>query len=170
MIKLDDTPFLAKDEYTILEAPNEPLINHHRVRYSTKADIFIFKYQNYINEYLKWIQIQSFKLYFDENYYIQCLYIQNINSKNKREILLFSQSLRTNFATCLAFLIDLSNYLKIDIITYEYNKKDNEDMNYFDANIVYGYLNQLERIRNIVFKASSLSGITFEDIFFKTSR
>lgn len=150
MKKKNNKSSFGSDLFEILTDPNEPLINYRGIKYSSKNDIIRYKNQHYVNNYMKWINVQAFKLYYDKKVYVQCLYIKNANAINKREILLFSQSLRTNFATCLAFLIDLSNYLKIDIITYEYNKKDNEDMNYFDANIVYGYLNQLERIRNIV--------------------
>ena len=140
-MKKKDKSSKGNDKFKILEAPNEPLINYRGIKFSSKTDIIIYDNQNFVNDYMKWIKIQAFKLYYDKKYYIQCLYIKNSNAINKREILIFSQSFRTNFASVLPFLIDLSNYLKINIITYQYNRKDKESMNYLDINLVYTYLN-----------------------------
>ena len=135
---------LNRGDYQILEAPNQPLINYRGFKFSTKTDLIIYKNQNYVNYYLKWISIQSFKLYYNKQYYVQCLHIKNINAINKREVLLFSQCFQTNFATVIPFLIDLSNHLKINIITFQYNNKDKESMNYLDVNLVFSYLNKLD--------------------------
>ena len=136
--------------YQILEAPNQPLINYRGFKFSTKTDLIIYKNQHYVNYYLKWINIQSFKLYYNKQYYVQCLYIKNINAVNKREVLLFSQCFLTNFATVIPFLVDLSNHLRINIITYQYNNKDKEAMNYLDVNLVFNYLNKLDFVKNII--------------------
>lgn len=147
---------LGKDDYKILEAPNEPFVKYRGLKFATKTDIIIYKNQNFVNDNLKWINVQAFKLYYDKKYYIQCLYIKNTNSINKREILLFSQNLGSNFSNVLPFLIDLSNYLKINIITYQYNNKDNEKMNYLDVNLVFNYLNKLDVIKNVILLGLSI--------------
>ena len=147
---IDDREYLGKEEYTILKTPNDPLIKFKGFKFSTQADLFIYKNQNFVQDNMKWIEIQTFKLYYDKKYHIQCLYIKNKNSINKTEIVLFSQCLYTNFASSLPFLIDLSNYLKVNIITYEYNNKDKKDSNYYDVNILYNYLSKIEFIKNIL--------------------
>lgn len=148
--KNQNKQIIGNEGYQILPAPNEPLINYRGLKFSTKTDSIIYKNQHYVNYYLKWINIQAFKLYYDKKYYTQCLYIKNINAINKREILIFSQCFKTNFASILPFLIDLSNYLKINIITYQYTNKEKEAMNYLDANLIYSYLNKLDFVKSII--------------------
>ena len=95
-MKKKDKSSKGNDKFKILESPNEPLINYRGIKFSSKTDIIIYDNQNFVNDYMKWIKIQAFKLYYDKKYYIQCLYIKNSNAINKREILIFSQSFRTN--------------------------------------------------------------------------
>ena len=156
MKKKNNKSSFGSDLFEILTDPNEPLINYRGIKYSSKNDIIRYKNQHYVNNYMKWINVQAFKLYYDKKVYVQCLYIKNANAINKREILLFSQSFRTNFGTVLPFLIDLSNYLKINIITYQYNNKDKEIMNNLDINVVYNYLYKLEFVRSIILMGLSL--------------
>ena len=148
--KKDKKSIAGQVDYKILVAPNEPLINYRGIKFSTKTDIIIYKNQSFVNDNLKWINTQAFKLYYDKKYFIQCLYIKNSNAINRREVLIFSQNFTTNFASVLPFLIDLSNYLRINIITYQYNNKEKESMNYLDINLVYNYLNKLEYVRSII--------------------
>ena len=149
-MKKKDKSSKGNDKFKILEAPNEPLINYRGIKFSSKTDMIIYDNQNFVNDYMKWIKIQAFKLYYDKKYYIQCLYIKNSNAINKREVLIYSQNFNSNFASILPFLIDLSNYLRINIITYQYNNKEKESMNYLDINLVYNYLNKLEYVRSII--------------------
>ena len=153
---IDDREYLGKEEYTILKTPNDPLIKYKGFKFSTQADLFIYKNQNFIQDNMKWIEIQTFKLYYDKKYHIQCLYIKNKNSINKTEIVLYSQCFYTNFASSLPFMIDLSNYLKVNIITYEYNNKDKKDSNYYDVNILYNYLSKIEFIKSILLLGLSI--------------
>ena len=112
----------------------------------------------------------TFKLYYDRKYFIQCLYIQNSNSINKREIILYSQSFDTDLSTILPFLIDLSNNLRINIITYEYNNKEKEAMNYLDVNLLYNYLNKLIFIESIILLGLSIGNkINMNIILSKTN-
>ena len=158
------------EDYQILEAPNQPLINYRGFKFSTKTDLIIYRNQHYVNYYLKWITIQSFKLYYNKQYYVQCLYIKNINAINKREVLLFSQSFFTNFATVIPFLIDLSNNLKINIITYQYNNQEKESMNYLDVNLVFNYLNKLDFVKSIILLGLSIGNkINMNIILSKTN-
>ena len=147
---IDDREYLGKEEYTILKSPNDPLIKYKGVKFSTQADLFIYKNQNYVNDNMKWLEIQTFKLFYDTKYSLQCLYIKNANSKNKSQIMIYSQCFLTNFVSSLPFLIDLSNYLKINIITYEYNNKEKESSNYLDLNILFNYLYKIQFINSII--------------------
>lgn len=159
-----------KEGYQILEAPNQPLINYRGFKFSTKTDLIIYQNQNYVNYYLKWISIQSFKLYYNKQYLVQCLYIKNINAINKSEVVLFSQCFLTNFATAIPFLIDLSNHLKINIITFQYNNKDKESMNYLDVNLVFSYLNKLDFVKSIILLGLSVGNkINMNIILSKTN-
>ena len=148
--KKNNKSSLGEDDCKILVSPNEPLINYRGIKFSTRTDIIIYKNQSFVNDNLKWINTQAFKLYYDKKYFIQCLYIKNSNAINKREVLIYSQNFTSNFASILPFLIDLSNYLRINIITYQYNNKEKESMNYLDINLVYNYLNKLEYVRSII--------------------
>lgn len=147
---IDDKEYLGKEEYTILKTPNDPLIKYKGLKFSTQADLFIYKNQNFVNDNMRWLEIQTFKLNYDKKYSLQCLYIKNSNSINKSQIMIYSQCLYTNFASSLPFLIDLSSYLKINIITYEYTNKDKQEFNYLDINILYNYLHKIEFIKSII--------------------
>ena len=156
MKKKDKKNNKSSDDFKILVSPNEPLINYRGIKFSTRTDIIIYKNQSFVNDNLKWINTQAFKLYYDKKYYIQCLYIKNSNAINKREVLIFSPNFSSNFASFLPFLIDLSNYLRINIITYQYNNHEKESMNYLDINLVYNYLNKLEYVRSIILLGLSI--------------
>ena len=136
---IDDKEYLGKEEYTILKTPNDPLITYKGLKFSTQADLFIYKNQNYVNDNMRWLEIQTFKLY-----------IKNSNSIDKSQIMIYSQCFYTNFASTLPFLVDLSSFLKINIITYEYNNKEKQEFNYLDINILYNYLHKIEFIKNII--------------------
>jgi hypothetical protein len=147
---IDDKEYLGKEEYTILKTPNDPLITYKGLKFSTQADLFIYKNQNYVNDNMRWLEIQTFKLNYDKKYSLECLYIKNANSIDKSQIMIYSQCFYTNFASSLPFLVDLSSFLKINIITYEYNNKDKQEYNYLDINILYNYLHKIEFIKSII--------------------
>ena len=153
---IDDKEYLGKEEYTILNTPNDPLMTYKGLKFSTQADLFIYKNQNYVNDNMRWLEIQTFKLYYDKKYSLQCLYIKNSNSIDKSQIMIYSQCFYTNFASTLPFLVDLSSFLKINIITYEYNNKDKQEFNYLDINILYNYLHKIEFIKNIILTGLSI--------------
>lgn len=151
----DDKNFLGKSDYTILNSPNNPLITYKGCNFSTKADLFIYKNQNFIQRML-WVEIQTFKLYYNKKEFVQCLYIKNDNSKNKNEVILFSQCFYTNFSRTLPFLVDLSNYLRVNIITYEYTNVSNKDSVYKDLSIIFTYLYKIKFIESIILLGLSI--------------
>ena len=145
----EDRAYLGKEEYTILNSSTSPLIKYKNVKFAIKSDLFIYKNQHFVQDNMRWIEIQTFKLFYEKST-IQCLYIQNTNCKNKSEIILFSQCFYTNFASILPFLIDLSNFLRINIITYEYTNKKKQKIVYEDINYIYQYLFRIKFIKKII--------------------
>ena len=145
-------------KYTILEIPNEPIICYKNTNYSTKKNLFIYEDKEYIDKNMKWIKIQGFKLYTTQRY-IQCLHIKNNNSKHINKIILFNQSSYSNLASILPFLLELSNYLKMNIITYEYTIKSDEKQCIYDAKILFIYLNKITTISEIILMGFSIGNI-----------
>ena len=153
----EDYP-ICLEGFKIIEIPNESIVDYKNSNFHTKKDNFIFKDKKYINNNMKWIKIESFKLIFMNNY-IQCLNIKNKNTKNENRLVLFSQSSYTNLGSTLPFLLELSNYLKINILTYEYsNNKDEKQMN-TDINILFCYLNKITSISEIILMGLSIGNI-----------
>ena len=147
--KSDDINDYSKNfEYSIFETPNSPTISYKYSKFKTRSNLFISKDYKYINLY-KWIDINSFKLYFEKNYSLQCLNIRNKNAK-KDQLILFSQSSLSNLGKILPTLIDLSSFLKINIITYEYNDSKNEKQVNYDVKVLFCFLNKLNYINNII--------------------
>ena len=153
----EDYP-ICLEGFKIIEIPSEPIVDYKNSNFHTKKDKFIFEDKKFINNNMKWIKIESFKLIFMNNY-IQCLNIKNKNTKNENKLVLFSQSSNTNLGSTLSFLLDLSNYLKINILTYEYsNNKDERQMN-TDINILFCYLNKITSISEIILMGLSIGNI-----------
>ena len=149
---------IGLETYNILEKPNEPLINYKNSNFQTKKDLFIVKDKNYININMKWIKIESFKLFYMSKY-IQCLNIKNINAKNEKKLILFSQCSLSNLGSIFPFLLDLSNHLKINILTYEYTNNKDEAQCYTDINVLYCYLSKLSTITDIILMGLSIGNI-----------
>ena len=145
----DDTNDYSKTiEYSIFDTPTSPIISYEYSKFKTRTNLFISKDQKYITLY-KWININSFKLYFENNYTLQCLNIINKNAE-KKQIILFSQSSYSNLGKIIPTLIDLSSFLKINIITYEYNAPKNEKQVIYDAKVLFCFLNKLKYINEII--------------------
>jgi hypothetical protein len=145
----DDTNDYSKTiEYSIFDTPTSPIISYKYSKFKTRTNLFISKDQKYITLY-KWININSFKLYFENNYTLQCLNIINKNAE-KKQIILFSQSSYSNLGKIIPTLIDLSSFLKINIITYEYNAPKNEKQVIYDAKVLFCFLNKLKYINEII--------------------
>ena len=78
------------------------------------------EYYNYSCKY-PWIKIKCFEITQPKEKYI-CIKIINNNSKNPQKIIVFSNGESSNICGILPILVDLSSYLKVNIMTYEYPK------------------------------------------------
>ena len=119
-----------------------------KTNFKIKENFFRCEYSEILNKYFKWINLKSFKLK-KKRKSVQCFHIKNNNSKNISNIILFSQSQKSNFGTILPFLLDLSSFFKTSIITYEYSNCSNETKVIEDCQLVYDYLSALDSINTI---------------------
>ena len=154
----EENESITLDKYKIIEDPKEPVIEFKNSNFHTKKNIFIYKNKEYITKHMKWIDIQSFKLYY-MNRNIQCIHIKNKNTKSTNKLILFSQGSNTNLGSALPFLLGLSNYLKMNILTYEYFEKNEEKQCNSDINILFAYLNKITTISEIVLMGQSIGNI-----------
>jgi len=154
----EENESITLDKYKIIEDPKERVIEFKNSNFHTKKNIFIYKNKEYITKHMKWIDIQSFKLYY-MNRNIQCIHIKNKNTKSTNKLILFSQGSNTNLGSALPFLLGLSNYLKMNILTYEYFEKNEEKQCNSDINILFAYLNKITTISEIVLMGQSIGNI-----------
>ena len=78
------------------------------------------EYYNYSSKY-PWIEVKCFELIQPKEKF-NCIRITNKNTKNPKKIIIFSNGEMSNMCGILPILVDLSSYLKLNIITYEYPK------------------------------------------------
>ena len=78
------------------------------------------EYYNYSLKY-PWIKVKCFEL-IQPKEKCMCIKIINKNSKNPNKIIIFSNGETSNMCGILPILIDLSSYLRLNIITYEFPK------------------------------------------------
>lgn len=154
----EENESISLEKYKIVEDPKEPVIDYKNSNFHTKKNIFIYKDKEYITKNMKWIDIQSFKLYY-MNRNIQCVHIKNKNTKNENKLILFSQGSNTNLGSGLPFLLTISNYLKMNILTYEYFEKSEEKQCNSDINILFAYLNKITTINEIILMGQSIGNI-----------
>jgi len=153
-----DIQSIGLEDYKIVDIPNEPVINYKNSKFQTKKELFLFKNKELINKYMRWINIETFKLLYTDNH-IQCLHIKNKNTKNENKLILFSQSNFTNLGSILPFLLELSNYLKINILTYEYTNNNSEKLCNTDITVLFCYLNKIKTISEIILMGISIGNI-----------
>ena len=67
-----------------------------------------------------WIKTISFNLSTSKDKEYFCVQINNKNSKDPNKILIFSNGENSNICGMIPFLTDLSSYLRINILVYEY--------------------------------------------------
>ena len=154
----EDIESIGLEDYKIEDIPNEPVINYKNSKFQTKKELFLFKNKELINKYMRWINIETFKLLYTDNH-IQCLHIKNKNTKNENKLILFSQSNFTNLGSILPFLLELSNYLKINILTYEYTNNNSEKLCNTDVTVLFCYLNKIKTISEIILMGISIGNI-----------
>ena len=110
-------------DYKVEKYPNS-------IKKKVKGKNIILSQKKLINEnysYSKiypWIKIVSFKLTTDNDKKFFCVKIKNKNSKDKNKVIIFSNGESSNVCGMIPFLIDLSSYLRINILTYEYPEID----------------------------------------------
>lgn len=78
------------------------------------------EYYNYSRKY-PWIKVKCFELIQPKEKYI-CIKIINKNTKNPNKVIIFSNGETSNMCGIMPILIDLSSYLRLNIITYEFPK------------------------------------------------
>ena len=144
--------------YIISAILNEPIICYKNSNFSTKKNNFIYEGKEYVEKNMKWIKIQGFKLYFGQKN-IQCLHLKNNNTLIANKIILFNQGSYTNLASSLPFLLDISNHLKINIITYEYSNNDDEKQCIYDSKMLFLYLTKITTISEIILMGLSIGNI-----------
>ena len=71
-----------------------------------------------------WIEVKYFEIIQPKATFL-CCRINNKNNDSPQKILVFSNGEISNICGIIPFLIDLSSYLKINILTYEYPKNYN---------------------------------------------
>ena len=97
------------------------------IRHQLQGTRIVFSDRILENEYYSyalkypWIQVKCFELNQSKEKY-SCINIINKNSKNPNKIIIFSNGEYSNMCGILPILIDLSSYLRLNIITYEYPK------------------------------------------------
>ena len=78
------------------------------------------EYYTYSRKY-PWIKVRCFELIQPKEKYI-CIKIINKNTKNPNKVIIFSNGETSNLCGIMPILLDLSSYLRINIITYEFPK------------------------------------------------
>ena len=99
----------------------------HSVRHQLKGTRLLIsdrilenEYNNYARKY-PWIKVKCFELIQPKEKYI-CIKINNKNTKNPNKVIIFSNGETSNMCGIMPILIDLSSYLRLNIITYEFPK------------------------------------------------
>ena len=107
-------------KYKIIKPENSVRYQLKGTRILVSDRILENEYYNYSRKY-PWIKIKCFELIQPKEKYM-CIKIINKNTKNPNKIILFSNGETSNMCGILPILIDLSSYLRLNIITYEYPK------------------------------------------------
>lgn len=117
-------------------------------KYKTKETMFIHSLNSLYARY-HWIDVISFQL-FKNDKMINCLHIKNKSSIDSSSIMIYAQDEQSNLGKSLSFLMDLSSYFKISIITYEYSNISNTDQVKSNIDYLYTYLTKLITIKRII--------------------
>ena len=177
----DDEEYFKRDSCKIIKVDNSTKTDFEKINITYEENLIEYPNNNIISIF-HWLNIKFFTLTLIEKKNlttIQCVYIENKNSIFKNKIIIFNQGENTNIASILPFLIDLSSYLKCNIISYEYIKQINKKININEQKdesvksekIVLAYLNNLPNVKEIDFICFSfgvyVNIITLKDL--KTS-
>ena len=157
----DDEDYFKRDLYQIIKIDNSNKTDFEKINVTYEENSIEYPNNNIISIF-HWLNIKYFTLTLQEKKIVtpvQCVYIENKNTIFKNKIIVFNQGENTNIPSILPFLIDLSSYLKCNIISYEYIKQINKKINANESKdesvkkekIVLAYLNSLPNIKEIDF-------------------
>ena len=107
-------------KYKIIKPDNA---TRHPIK-GTRITISDRKLENEYYSYAKhypWIKVKCFELTQPKEKYI-CIKISNKNAKNANKTIIFTNGETTNICGILPILVDISSYLRVNIITFEYPK------------------------------------------------
>ena len=117
-------------DYKIEKIPNS-------IKKKLKGKDITFKQKKLINanysysKFYPWIIICSYKLKSENEKKILFIKIKNKNCKDRKEVIIFSNGENSNICGMIPFLVDLSSYLRINILAYEYPELD-DNLNLYD--------------------------------------
>ena len=117
-------------DYKIEKIPNS-------IKKKLKGKDITFKQKKLINanysysKFYPWIIICSYKLKSENEKKTFFIKIKNKNCKDKNEVIIFSNGENSNICGMIPFLVDLSSYLRINILAYEYPELD-DNLNLYD--------------------------------------
>ena len=107
-------------KYKVIKPDNSERHQLKGTRIIISERILENEYYNYSRKY-PWIQVKCFELIQPKEKFM-CIRINNKNTKDPKKIIVFSNGETSNMCGILPILIDLSSYLRLNIITYEYPK------------------------------------------------
>jgi hypothetical protein len=107
-------------KYKIIKPENAIRQQLKGTRIQISDKIMENEYFTYSSKY-PWIEVKCFELIQPKEKF-NCIRITNKNTKNPKKIIIFSNGEMSNMCGILPILVDLSSYLKLNIITYEYPK------------------------------------------------
>ena len=117
-------------DYKIEKIPNS-------IKKKLKGKDITFKQKKLINanysysKFYPWIIICSYKLKSENEKKTFFIKIKNKNCKDRKEVIIFSNGENSNICGMIPFLVDLSSYLRINILAYEYPELD-DNLNLYD--------------------------------------
>ena len=127
----DDEDYFKRDLYQIIKIDNSNKTDFEKINVTYEENSIEYPNNNIISIF-HWLNIKYFTLTLQEKKIVtpvQCVYIENKNTIFKNKIIIFNQGENTNISSIIPFLIDLSSFLKCNIITYEYIKQINKKLN-----------------------------------------
>ena len=157
----NDEEYFKRDSYQIIKKDDSIKTNFENINLTYEENMIEYPNSEILSIF-HWLNIKYFTLTLQEKKTlktVQCVYIENKNTIFKNKIIIFNQGENTNISSIIPFLIDLSSFLKCNIITYEYIKQINKKLNINEEKdesvksekIVLAYINNLPNIREIDF-------------------
>lgn len=155
----NDDKYFKRELYQTYSKANGKKNTIEKLNIIMEENIINHSFDNII-PYFHWLNISYFTLKLNEkkaNYTVQCLYIENKNTLNKNKIVVFNQGENTNLVSIFPFLVDLSSFLKLNVVSYEYIKdvkkriviQEHKELSIKSEKIVLAYFSSLPHIKEI---------------------